>query len=260
MRRSILAVLAVSGLCAAVSLGGSAQAQGNERLRWLGGDLPPFVWQSSNGPQGYAHELLTLMAQKLGRKPDVAFYPWARAVKQTIEGDNYGVFPLARTPDREAQFRWLIPLAHVHYSFFAASSTTGPLGLEQLRTQKIVVLRGSPIIKNLQAQGFTQIIEAKDYRDMLRMVSIGVVVAAYAGAPMMQSAMQEFGFKASDYKLVATLGNADLYMGTSLRLDLGEAQLWIEAYRTLEQDGIVARLQKKYQLSRAGGHMSGNGE
>lgn len=256
MRRSILAAIALLALSAK----GAALAQGSEKLQWLGGDLPPFVWQGSNGTQGYAHELLTLMAQKLGRKPEVAFYPWARAVKLTIEGDNYGVFPLARTPDRETQFRWLIPLAHVHYSFFASSAANGPLGLEQLRTQKIVVLRGSPIIKNLQAQGFTQIIEAKDYRDMLRMVSMGVVVAAYAGAPMLQSAMQEFGFKQGDYRMVATLGDADLYMGTSLRLAPAEAQLWLDAYRALEQDGSVARLQKKFQLTRPGGHMSGNGE
>lgn len=256
MRRSMLAFLAAFALSAS----GPTLAEGGERLRWLGGDLPPFVWQGSNGPQGYAHELLTLMAHKLGRKPEVAFYPWARSVKLTMEGENFGVFPLARTPDRETQFRWLIPLAHVHYSFFASSATNGPMGLEQLRTQKVVVLRGSPIIKNLQAQGFLQVVEAKDYRDMLRMVSMGVVVAAYAGTPMLQAAMQEFGFKASDYRMVAMLGNADLYMGTSLRLDPAEAQLWLDAYRTLEQDGSVARLQKKYQLARPGGHMSGNGE
>lgn len=256
MRRSILAAIALLALSAK----GAALAQGNDKLQWLGGDLPPFVWQGSNGTQGYAYELLTLMAQRLGRKPEVAFYPWARAVKLTTEGESYGVFPLARTPDREAQFRWLIPLAHVHYSFFASSAASGPLGLEQLRLQKIVVLRGSPIIKNLQAQGFTQVIEAKDYRDMLRMVSMGVVVAAYAGAPMLQSAMQEFGFRQSDYRLVATLGDADLYMGTSLRLAPAEAQLWLDAYRALEQDGSVARLQKKFQLTRPGGHMSGNGE
>lgn len=257
MRRSLLIASALAVLGSGPVL---AQGQAHERLQWLGGDLPPFVWQSSQGPQGYAYELLTLMARKLGRKPELAFYPWARSVKLTQEGEQYGVFPLARTPDREALFRWLIPLAHVHYSFFALSNTAGPLGLEQLRTGKVVVLRGSPIIKNLQAQGFSDIAEAKDYRDMLRMVSRGMAVAAYAGAPMLQAAMQEFGFKPADFRMVATLGDADLYMGASLRLPAAEAQLWLDAYRELEQDGSVARLQKKYQLTRPGGHMSGNGE
>lgn len=255
MRRSLIfaSTLAVLG-------SGPVLAQGHEHLHWLGGDLPPFIWQSGQGPQGYAYELLTLMARKLGRQPELAFYPWARSVKLTQEGEAYGVFPLARTPDREAQFRWLIPLAHVHYSFFALNTAPHPLGLEQLRAQKVVVLRGSPIIKNLQAQGFADIAEAKDYRDMLRMVSRGVAVAAYAGAPMLQAAMQEFGFKASNYRMVATLGDADLYMGTSLRLAPAEAQQWLDAYRALEQDGSVARLQKKYRLLKAGGHMSGNGQ
>lgn len=255
MRRSILLAPPL-----ALLVGRLALAQSGEQLRWLGGDLPPFVWKGSNGPQGYAYELLVLMAQKLGRKPDLAFFPWARSVKLTLEGETYGVFPLARTADREAQFRWLIPLAHVHYGFFTSSANNAQLGIDQLRTQKVVVLRGSPIVRNLQAQGFTDITEAKDYRDMLRLVTMRVATAAYAGTPMLQAAMQQFGFKSADYRLVATLGNADLYMGTSLRLDPAEAQLWLDAYRALEQDGSVARLQKKYQLTRPAGHMSGNGE
>jgi len=255
MRRSFVVALAALAVQA-----GPASAQGGERLQWLGGDLPPFVWQGSNGPQGYAYELLVLLSRKLARKPELAFYPWARSVKLTQEGEAHGVFPLARTPDREAQFRWLIPLAHVHYSFFASSASTEAMGIDLLRTRKIVVLRGSPIIRNLQAQGFTNILEAKDYRDMLRMVAMGVAAAAYAGAPMLQAAMQEFGFKPADYRMVATLGDADLYMGTSLRLDAAEAQAWLDAYRALEQDGSVARLQKKYLLQRAGSHMSENGE
>lgn len=259
MRRSLLITSALAVFASGYVLA-QGQGPGQQQLHWLGGDLPPFIWQSSQGPQGYAYELLAQMAHKLGRKPELAFYPWARSVKLTQEGEEYGVFPLARTPDRESKFRWLIPLAHVHYSFFALSSTAGPLGLEQLRNQKVVVLRGSPIIGNLRAQGFSDIAEAKDYRDMLRMVSRGVAIAAYAGAPMLQAAIKEFGFRQGDYRLVATLGDADLYMGTSLRLNPAEAQLWLDAYRALEQDGSVAGLQKKYQLTRASGHMSGNGQ
>ncbi|MDM4765073.1 transporter substrate-binding domain-containing protein [Pelomonas sp. SE-A7] len=243
LRRHRLLLLALPFL-------GSVRAEpAGSGLRWVGGDLPPFVWQGQNGPQGYAYELALTMAQKLGRKPLVEFFPWARAVKMAQEEADIGIFPLARTPDREDSFRWLIPLTRVHYSLFVQNGPEPLPSMEQLRTQRIVVLRGSPIIKNLQAAGFTQISEGKDYKDMLRRVQLGMATAAYAGAPMLQAAIEEFGFRAADFRVAASLGEAELYMATSLRLPSDEARLWQASYRELVQDGTVARLQRKYQIS-----------
>lgn len=220
-------------------------------LTWVAGDLPPFVWQGSKGPEGYAYELAIAMAQKLGRRPEVQFFPWARAVRMTTEGEAYGVFPLARTPDREQQFQWLIPLMRVEYSFFVRDNGTerpaiNPNRLDELRTARVCVLRGSPIIKNLQVQNFTRIIEAKDYRDMLRMLNEGIVDVVYAGTPMLRASMQQYGHARENYLLGTHLGEADLYMGTSLRLAPAEAELWLRAYRQLVDDGTVARLQRQY--------------
>lgn len=248
LRRLLLSLLPLcfSGPGLAQAPAPSAETQ----LNWVAGDLPPFAWQSPGGPQGYAYELAIAMAKRLGRKPAVEFFPWARAVKLTAEGDSYGVFPLARTPDREALFRWLIPLVRVNYTFFARASSTEPNSFEQLRAAKVAVLRGSPIIKNLHAQYFRDVVEAKDYRDMLRLLNDGIVGAVYAGTPMLQAAMIEYGGRLSDYRAIATLGDAELYMGTSLKLDVAEGERWIAAYRELERDGTVARLQRKYLPSR----------
>jgi polar amino acid transport system substrate-binding protein len=216
-------------------------------LEWIAGDLPPFVWQSPQGPQGLAYELADKMSAKIGRPMALSFYPWARAVRMTQVGTHYGVFPLARTPDREAQFRWLIPLAHVDYTFFGRATDSFDLnGLEALRGLRIGVLRGSPIIKNLQAENFRDLVEAKDYKDLLRMLTEGIVAAVYAGEPMLRAAMEEFKFKPQDFRSGMSLKSAGLYMATSITLDSVEAELWLQAYRDLQADGTLARLQKKY--------------
>jgi len=226
-------------------LAGAACAGPPEQLRWVAGDLPPFVWQGRQGPEGYAFELAQLMTQRLGRSDAVEFCPWARAVRMTEEAENLGVFPLARTPDREAKFRWLVLLRHVRYSFVGRAGDAS-LGIEQLRHARIGVLRGSPIIKNLQAEKFSTIVEAKDYKDLLRMLRSDMLAAIYAGAPMLQAAIEQYGYPRSDFKTHASLGEADLYMGTSLRLSDGEAERWLQAYQQLVADGTVARLQQRY--------------
>jgi ABC-type amino acid transport substrate-binding protein len=219
-------------------------------LQWIAGDLPPFVWQAKDGPQGLAYELIVQMNAKLGRPHKLEFYPWARAVRMAQDGGHYGIFPLARTPDREQRFKWLIPLAHAQYSFFGRSGESLDLhDMTALRLTRVGVLRGSPIIKNLRAENFHHVVEAKDYQELLRLLSEGIITAAYAGEPMLWAAIEESKYKLQDFRLGMSLKSAELYMATSLGLDPLEAERWLQAYRELEKDGIVARLQKKYLQS-----------
>lgn len=214
-------------------------------MRWVAGDLPPFAWQGRQGPQGYAYELARLMAERLGRSPDIEFFPWARAVRHAESSENCGVFPLARTPDRERRFRWLILLSHVGYGLFGRADRP-LLSLDALRPLRVGVLRGSPIIQNLRAERFSDLVEAKDYRDLLRMLRSELLDAVYAGEPMLLAAMDLNGHARSEFRLHLTLGEADLYMGCSLRVSEAEAQRWQQAYRQLQAEGIVAGLRQRY--------------
>ena len=225
------------------SLPGRARA--GPPLEWVAGDLPPFAWSAPGGPRGYAHDLVMAMAQRLGQTTTVQYLPWARAVRMTEQGEHYGVFPLARTPDREARFQWLVPLMAVRYGLYTLA-TESRLELDQLRGMRVGVLRGSPIAAHLKAERFTTLIEAKDYRDLLRQLREHALDAVYAGTPMLEAAMDEYGQPRMLFVLQTTLGEATLYLAASLRLDAAEAQRWVGAFRQLEEDGTVARLRHRY--------------
>ena len=214
-------------------------------LQWVAGDLPPFAWRSSAGPRGYAQELVQLMGQRLGRDVDVDYFPWARAVQLTERSDNTGVFPLARTPDREARFQWLVPLMTVRYVFLTAAGERR-LGLAELRTRRVGVLRGSPIVANLRAERFTTIIEGKDYKDLLRLLAERGLDAVYAGGPMLDAALAEYGYPAEQFTPQQSLGEARLYIAASPGLAPAEAQRWLQAYEKLVEDGSVERLRRRY--------------
>lgn len=231
-------------LVASLPLAPTATA-GNSALQWVAGDLPPWGWRTPSGAQGYAHDLVTAMAQRLGRKVDVAYYPWARAVRLAEQGEAVGVFPLARTPDREAKFRWLIPLMPVRY-IFLTPATDKPPTLDELRRHHVGVLRGSPIIQNLRAERFTSVVEAKDYNDLLRMLSQHTIDAIYAGGPMLDAAIDQYGYDRSQFSSHVTLGEATLYLAASLSAADRECELWRKAYAALEEDGTVARLRRRY--------------
>jgi polar amino acid transport system substrate-binding protein len=222
-----------------------AFALGAPEMQWVAGDLPPWSWRTPAGPQGYAHDLVMAMMQRLGRNGTVSYFPWARAVRLTEQGEAVGVFPLARTPDREARFRWLIPLSAVRYVFLTAAAD-GPVTLDALRQRPVGVLRGSPIVRNLRAQRFTRVVEAKDYSDLLRMLSQRVIHAIYAGGPMLDAAIEQYGYERAQFASHLSLGESTLYIAASLRLPDPEAALWLKAYAALEEDGTVARLRRRY--------------
>lgn len=214
-------------------------------LQWVAGNLPPFAWDAPEGARGFAHDLALAMAQRLGRPGTVTYVPWARAVRTAERGPNYGIFPLARTPDREASFQWLVPLMTVRYGLYTLA-TESRMELDQLRPLRVGVLRGSPIAANLRAEQFKTVIEAKDYRDLLRLLRDRTLDAVYAGTPMLEAAMDEYGHPRIQFALQTTLGEATLYMAASLGLDAAEAQRWVSAYRQLEDEGVVMRLRRRY--------------
>ncbi|MFZ6658515.1 substrate-binding periplasmic protein [Undibacterium sp. TJN19] len=234
------------------SMNCQAQAPPSKPVKWLTAELPPFIWLQHNKPQGYAYELIVAMSAQIGRPPDVTFYPWARAVKMTAEGNSYGVFPLARTPDRENSYKWLIPMIKVNYTFFGNRSALAKgvdiehANLEQLSHLRVGILRGSPIEMNLKAKNFRHIIYEKSYQDLIRMLSLGGIDAIYAGYPMLTSAIEEYGFRFEDFATGPSLGSAQLYLATSLDLRENEERAWRIAYESLQKDGTVAKLQKKY--------------
>jgi len=215
------------------------------QLEWVAGDLPPFAWRSPTGTQGYAHELVLQMAQQIGRSTQVTYYPWARAVQLTERSNRIGVFPLARTPDREQRFQWLVPLMQVRYVLITPANGR-QLSLAQLRTLRVGTLRGSPIARNLHAERFTTIVEGKDYKELLRMLVGGNLDAVYAGAPMLDAAMAEYGYPRQQFTAQQTLGEATLYIAASRDLAPEEGQAWQKAYQQLVDDGSVARLRRRY--------------
>ncbi|KQW45561.1 MULTISPECIES: ABC transporter substrate-binding protein [unclassified Roseateles] len=118
-------------------------------------NLPPLNYQDENGPQGFAVDLLRLMAAGAGVKLSLQVLPWVRAM-QVAEAEAASVlFSLTRTPEREAQFQWVGPIAQRRILIYKLTSRT-ELTLSQLSelgAARIGVVRDSAADRQLQAAG-----------------------------------------------------------------------------------------------------------
>lgn len=119
-------------------------------------NLPPLNHQDEYGAaQGFSVELLRLMAADAGVPLEVLVLPWQRAVQMADAQPGSVLFSLTRTPEREAHFQWVGPIAQRRILIYKLASradlTLAQLG--DLGSARIGVVRDSAADKQLQAAG-----------------------------------------------------------------------------------------------------------
>lgn len=119
-------------------------------------NLPPLNYQDDSGAaQGFSVELLRLMAAAAGLPLELQVMPWLRSMQMAEAQPASVLFSLTRTPEREAQFQWVGPIAQRRILIYRLASRVD-LKLNQLGdlgTQRIGVVRDSAADKQLQAAG-----------------------------------------------------------------------------------------------------------
>lgn len=147
-RRSCLALLPLLGTRLPV-------AAADDVLLGFTENLPPLNYLDGDGPQGFSVELLRLMAAAAGVGLELQVLPWQRAQQAAEARPNSVLFSLVRTPEREAQFQWVGPIAQRRILLYKLASRTD-LALTQLADlgrARIGVVRDSAADRQLQAAG-----------------------------------------------------------------------------------------------------------
>lgn len=152
-RRACLALTALLG--PHLALARAAAAPVDHGLVGFTENLAPLNYQDETGPQGFSVELLRLMAAAARLPLSLQVLPWTRAV-QMAEAEPAGVlFSLTRTPEREAQFQWVGPIARRRILIYKLASRTDLrlAQLGELGEMRIGVARDSAADRQLQAAG-----------------------------------------------------------------------------------------------------------
>lgn len=119
-------------------------------------NLPPLNYQDESGAaQGFSVELLRLMARAAGLSLELQVMPWQRTVQMAEAEPASVLFSLTRTPEREAQFQWVGPIAQRRILIYklARRSDLKLNQLSDLGSLRIGVVRDSAADRQLQASG-----------------------------------------------------------------------------------------------------------
>lgn len=223
-------VLAFAG--ATLLLAGSARAA-DTSLVLLTENFPPYN-MAKNG-KNFAqdeniHGIAVDIVREIFKRADITYtltlrFPWERIYKLALEKPGYGVFVMARLPERERLFKWVGPIGPDDWIMLAKADSKIALdSLEQARRYRIGAYKGDAIAETLAKQGLNPIVVLRD-QDNARKLLNGQIDLWATGDPAGRYLARQEGV--SDLKTVLRFNSAELYL--ALNKDV--------------PDDVVARLQ-----------------
>src|SRR5471030_3095159 len=90
-------------------------------------------------------------------------FPWERIYKIALEKPGYGVFVMARLPEREKLFEWVGPIGPDDWIMLARDDSPIKLtSLEQAKQYRIGAYKGDAIAEELTAKGMNPVVVLRD--------------------------------------------------------------------------------------------------
>lgn len=214
----------------------------------LTSDIPPFSIEQ--GPRvGFVREIVSEIAKRSSTEITVIYGKnWPQSQEEAKSRPDTLIFPLARTAAREPHYQWVQKILDMDVAFAT------PPGKPKIETdlaaralKGIGVRDGSPMVKDLQGRGYTNLVIVKSSVENARALHEGKIDAWYAPAPEVAFNWVEltlpgapvFGLK---------LDSAPLYIAASSNTSAANLEKWRAAYSGMEKDGTLARILKAYGL------------
>jgi polar amino acid transport system substrate-binding protein len=224
-------------------LGGSAWAGPPV---WVSGEVPPYLSRGAQGPEGYAFELFQRVTRQADVPADLQFYPWARALRMLEAREAHAALVITRTPEREAQFRWLFPVGSFRLAVVTRAAD-GPMSsdITALIHRRVGTMRASVSRSMLAAAGARHLVEGKDYAELLTLLQRGLVETVIGPDAVMRSFKARPG-ETDNLRITVLDQGYELYAAAGAAMPDDQVHKLRAAYQQLVDSGAVAQLKKRH--------------
>jgi ABC-type amino acid transport substrate-binding protein len=223
-------------------------------LRIVTTHLAPYSIEHDRAAPGALVELLEAILERAGIPARISFVPWKRAVHETNSLRRTAVFPLTRTPEREAAFRWLVELYREEFLFLTLrDGRFNWLAPQDMKQARIGILRGSAMVPVIREMGYQRVVETNSIRESMRFLEGGIVDALMGDRSIFGNAIRSLSNRPSSnterFVFSEPVRATVTWLGGSLDIPEAEAQRLQKARTALVEDGSYARIMKKYGLT-----------
>lgn len=118
-------------------------------------ELPPYNMTIDGKLTGMGTEVVQAVLDEVGEAAHIQSMPWARAYDIALNSENVLIYSIARTPQREALFKWVGVIAPTRWYLFSLPGTQFNLkSLEDARQYQIATVKEDVGEQYLIGKGF----------------------------------------------------------------------------------------------------------
>ncbi|QQZ42495.1 ABC transporter substrate-binding protein [Pseudomonas sp. SK3(2021)] len=248
-KRLLLVLASASVLFAAGAR--AAQTPGTS-LVLLTENFPPYN-MARNGKNfaqgenidGIAVDIVREMFKRAGINYSLTLrFPWERIYKLALEQPGYGVFVMARLPDREPLFKWVGPIGPDDWIMLARDDSKIALqSLEQARNYRIGAYKGDAIAETLARQGLKPLVVLRDQDNARKLVG-GQIDLWATGDPAGRYLARQEGV--TGLKTVLRFHSTQLYLALNKEVPDETVARLQAALDQMREEGVVEEIMGRY--------------
>ncbi len=211
-------------------------------------DRPLQFYDQDHQLTGLGVDVLQEIQKRVGNKDKIQVVPWSRGMSKLNHDPNTILMTMARTPEREALYQWIGPIASVEYALYGKADSE--LKIDSIENAKkihlIGVYRDDIRDQTLTRLGFNNLDRASSNISSFKKLMIGRV-DVYADSKMgVESVAIASGYQVSDVKLIFPLFKSGLYFGVSKATNPTIVSKWNRALNDMKSDKTFLKIQRKY--------------
>ncbi|CAI8899897.1 polar amino acid transport system substrate-binding protein [Pseudomonas sp. IT-P253] len=245
-------LLVLASACLLLINGAHAAESPHTGLVLLTENFPPYN-MAKNGKNFAQDENINGIAvdivREMFKRADITYsltlrFPWERIYKIALEKPGYGVFVMARLPDRENLFKWVGPIGPDDWIMLAkADSKINLETLDDARKYKIGAYKGDAIAETLAKQGLNPVVVLRDQDNAKKLVS-GQIDLWATGDPAGRYLARQEGI--TGLKTVLRFNSAELYLALNKDVPDETVAKLQAALDQLRKEGVVDEIMAKY--------------
>lgn len=222
-------------------------AQG--QLKIMTEDWPPMNYRQDGVAAGPAVELVNTIAKNLNQSSTIILYPWKRAYRHVLKTPNTVLFSMSRTHEREHLFRWVGPIAHKKYAFFAKAGSGIELhSVEEAKKYSVAVQNGGVTEAYINRQHVKEVVANERTEQNLHQLIKGRVGLWYEGNSTVYATIEKEGLASDIVEEVLVVSTQPLYIAFHIDTAQEVIDSWQAELLRLYEGGEMASIYRKHQV------------
>ena len=242
----LLALCGVPGVGLALPLARDAS------INLITEEWPPYNYTEPAGLTGVSVQIVRSLLVELGHSDTIKLYPSERAKKIMDANPRSMLFSMFRTPQREAQYKWIGPIGHDTIYFYQRKDSL--LQIKTLADAKgvsMIACRQAGLVFNMLTEaGFTNLdSSAYNSRQVYSKLLRGRVELAISDSPQGVSyLLKQMGVPPDALRQTPVMVvGSDLYIAASLDFSDDEIARWQLALDRLRTRGVIDQIYREFR-------------